>query len=70
MDATIVDARLTNAASTVDDARVARSNILPRHMDSHSTTRGQLSGTSIDVAGSSKIVMTAKAKAIRGVYCG
>jgi hypothetical protein len=70
MDATTVDAGPTNAASTVDDARAARSNTLLRHMDSHSTTQGQLSGTAIDATCSNKKVTMVEAKAVQGVHCG
>jgi hypothetical protein len=67
MDATTVDARPTNAASTMDDAKVAGINALPRHMDAYSTTWGQYSGATTNIASSSKKVTTTKTKAIRGV---
>jgi hypothetical protein len=65
-----MDARPANAASTMDDAKAAEFNALPRHMDAHNTTRGQYSGAAIDTAGSSKKVMTAEAKDVRRVYYG
>jgi hypothetical protein len=69
MDATTIDARPVNAASTIDDARAARFNTLSRHMDAHSTIRKQHSGAATDTASSSKKVTMAKANAARGVYC-
>lgn len=70
IDATTVDARPANAASTLDDAGIAISNILPRYMDSYSTTRGQLSGTATDATGSSKKVTIVEATVVQGVHCG